>query len=92
LSSQATTLGVMREPSSFTITFGSRPSMIATTLLVVPRSIPIILPMASASESSPKREGATLKEPFSRTEQPGSPMNSMCLGASRRTLLPEGEG
>src|SRR4051812_12583656 len=45
LSSHATTLGVMREPSSFTITLGSRPSMMATTLFVVPRSIPIILPM-----------------------------------------------
>ncbi len=45
LASQATTLGVMSEPSSFTITLGSRPTMMATTLLVVPRSIPTILPM-----------------------------------------------
>ncbi len=44
-SSQATTLGVMSAPSSLTITLGSRPSMIATTLLVVPRSMPMILPM-----------------------------------------------
>jgi len=28
-----------------TITLGSRPSMIATTLFVVPRSMPMILPM-----------------------------------------------
>src|SRR5687768_5534821 len=39
----ATTDGVRRWPSSLTITFGSRPSMMATTLLVVPRSIPMIL-------------------------------------------------
>ena len=41
----------MRDPSSLTITLGSRPSMIATTLLVVPRSMPMILPMTRASES-----------------------------------------
>ena len=51
LSSHATTLGVMRDPSSLTITLGSRPSMIATTLFVVPRSMPMILPMVTfASE------------------------------------------
>ena len=43
---QGTTLGVISEPSSFTITLGSRPSMIATTLLVVPRSMPMIRLMA----------------------------------------------
>ena len=37
-----TTDGVSRLPSSFSITFGSRPSMIATTEFVVPRSIPMI--------------------------------------------------
>jgi large subunit ribosomal protein L31 len=47
LSSQATTDGVRREPSSLTMTLGSLPSMMATTLLVVPRSMPMILPMPS---------------------------------------------
>src|SRR5438477_27128 len=37
-----TTDGVSRWPSSFSMTLGSRPSMIATTELVVPRSIPMI--------------------------------------------------
>src|SRR3954469_16816647 len=37
-----TTDGVIRLPSSFSITLGSRPSMIATTELVVPRSMPMI--------------------------------------------------
>ena len=45
LSSQATTDGVIRPPSSLTMTLGSLPSMIATTEFVVPRSIPMILPM-----------------------------------------------
>src|SRR4051812_21499495 len=35
----------MREPSSLTMTLDSLPSMTATTLLVVPRSIPMIFPM-----------------------------------------------
>ena len=45
LSSNATTDGVRRLPSSLVMTLGSLPSMTATTLLVVPRSIPMILPM-----------------------------------------------
>jgi len=45
LSSQATTDGVRREPSSLAMTLGSLPSMMATTELVVPRSIPMIFPM-----------------------------------------------
>ena len=42
-----TTDGVMREPSSLAMTTASLPSMTATTELVVPRSIPMILPMFS---------------------------------------------
>ena len=38
-------LGVVRAPSEFSMTLGVLPSMIATQLLVVPRSIPMILPM-----------------------------------------------
>jgi hypothetical protein len=40
-----TTEGVIRLPSGFVMTTGSPPSMTATTELVVPRSIPIILLM-----------------------------------------------
>ena len=39
----ATTEGVVRPPSSLGITLGSPPSITATTELVVPRSIPMIL-------------------------------------------------
>src|SRR5687768_7469625 len=38
----ATTLGVVRLPSAFGITFTSSPSITATQLLVVPRSMPTI--------------------------------------------------
>src|SRR5262245_26061833 len=41
---KATTDGVVRPPSSLAITVGWPPSMTATTELVVPRSIPMILP------------------------------------------------
>src|SRR6185437_9679428 len=41
----ATTEGVVRAPSAFSITFGCLPSMMATHELVVPRSMPIILLM-----------------------------------------------
>ena len=40
---KATTEGVVRAPSRFVITVGSPPSMTATTELVVPRSMPMIL-------------------------------------------------
>src|SRR3954467_7478465 len=39
----ATTEGVVRPPSAFGMTTGSPPSMTATTELVVPRSMPMIL-------------------------------------------------
>jgi len=39
---KATTEGVVRAPSEFSITLGLPPSMIATQELVVPRSMPMI--------------------------------------------------
>src|SRR5437588_3591285 len=42
----ATTEGVVRPPSAFSTTVGSPPSSTAMQLLVVPRSIPIVLPMS----------------------------------------------
>src|SRR6201995_2354198 len=41
----ATTEGVVRPPSAFSMTVGSPPSSTAIQELVVPRSIPIVLPM-----------------------------------------------
>src|SRR4030095_11858630 len=45
----ATTDGVVRAPSEFSMTLGVPPSMMATQLLVVPRSMPMILPMIKTS-------------------------------------------
>src|SRR5690349_19461799 len=44
-SAYATTEGVVRAPSEFSITFGCPPSMTATQLFVVPRSMPMIFAM-----------------------------------------------
>ncbi len=41
----ATTDGVVRPPSAFSMTVGSPPSSTAMHELVVPRSMPIVLPM-----------------------------------------------
>src|SRR5258705_11048187 len=45
---KATTDGTVRPPSAEAMTVGSPPSMTATTEFVVPRSIPMILPMLVA--------------------------------------------
>ena len=42
---KATMEGVVRSPSEFSMTLATPPSMTATQLLVVPRSMPMILPM-----------------------------------------------
>src|SRR6266702_2850314 len=47
----ATTDGVVRPPSALAITVGSPPSMTATTLFVVPRSIPITRAITLCSSS-----------------------------------------
>src|SRR5436189_5337426 len=44
---KATTDGVVRPPSAFSITVGSPPSSTAIHELVVPRSIPIVFPICS---------------------------------------------
>jgi len=50
----ATIEGVVRSPSLFSITFGLPPSMIATQELVVPKSMPITLPIFVRSKKCPK--------------------------------------
>src|SRR5262245_34930315 len=54
----ATTDGVVRNPSAFAITLGSPPSMTATHEFVVPRSMPMTLPMftpVQCAEATPPR-------------------------------------
>src|SRR5512142_2301794 len=46
---KATTDGTVRPPSADAMTVGSPPSMTATTEFVVPRSIPMILPMSRSA-------------------------------------------
>src|SRR4051794_28103593 len=48
----ATTDGTVRPPSADAMTVGSPPSMTATTEFVVPRSMPMILPMGRVAPSS----------------------------------------
>src|SRR5580765_6035718 len=49
---KATTDGTVRPPSAEAMTVGSPPSMTATTLFVVPRSMPMILPIVCALSCS----------------------------------------
>src|SRR3982074_2026918 len=50
----ATTEGVVREPSAFGMTTGSPPSMTGRTELVVPRAIPTVFGIC---DSSPRHDG-----------------------------------
>ena len=53
-----TTDGVVRAPSSLTMTVGLSPSMTETTELVVPRSMPMILPMGRVLLREPRCRGS----------------------------------
>src|SRR4051794_31189427 len=63
----ATTDGVVRPPSAFSITVGSPPSRTAMQLLVVPRSMPIVLPMGVVSLQLPVRGEMKSKRECSRS-------------------------
>src|SRR5205085_11912443 len=78
---KATTEGVVRAPSLFSMTFGLPPSMTATQLLVVPKSIPMTLAMLLLPSSS---------SPY-RPHQGGRNVDfeSDIGGGSRATRLPE---
>ena len=64
----ATTDGVVRLPSELAITTGSPPSIIATQLLVVPKSIPITF----AIFQEPSNRSITMFQEFSTSPSPGS--------------------
>ena len=68
-----TTDGVMRLPSGLVITTGSPPSITATTELVVPRSMPIILLMSYVLFSHP---GTSLPDPL-HTHSPARTTESL---------------
>src|SRR6476620_1000756 len=54
---KATMEGVVRVPSAFSITFGVLPSITATHEFVVPRSMPMTLPMTLSSHVTAGRPG-----------------------------------
>src|SRR5215213_6883312 len=54
---KATMDGVVRAPSAFSMTFGVLPSITATQEFVVPRSMPMTLPMTFSSHVSAGRPG-----------------------------------
>src|SRR6266852_8753789 len=58
---KATIDGVVRIPSAFSMTFGDLPSITATQELVVPRSIPMTLPMDLSSRFG--RSAGPLRHP-----------------------------
>src|ERR1017187_4581929 len=79
----ATTEGVVRPPSALAMTVGSPPSMTATTLLVVPRSMPTVLAMGwdppEVIECAPTREAAC--QPAPRRSLPDVPRRPPMLNA-----------
>jgi hypothetical protein len=60
---KATTDGTVRPPSALGMTVGSPPSITATTEFVVPRSMPMILPMTSCSSCSPLPAVSLVRDP-----------------------------
>src|ERR1700722_13932892 len=87
----ATTEGVVRAPSAFSITFGCLPSMMATHELVVPRSMPIILLMrtfVSLLHWRTSAEAFTHEAPVASVPGFGQ---SLTHGAyARKRVFPEG--
>ena len=84
-SRMATTEGVVRAPSAFSITFGVLPSMMATHELVVPRSMPIILLMRTLSRSfngERSRGPSGMKRPLRAF--PIAFIDCVSLGAARK--------
>src|SRR5690606_9167605 len=82
----ATTDGVRRLPSWLAMTFTSPPSITATTLLVVPRSIPIIFsPSATMVLLLGRRAGFRAQRPGRRVGQraPNGP-RARCAPAGHR--------
>src|SRR5262249_6948216 len=78
--------GVVRMPSAFSITFGVLPSITATHELVVPRSIPMTLPMSRFLLSAAGRPG-----PFgTRTESPRDPRSPLIRPPKSTSMPPPG--
>ena len=96
-----TTEGVVRAPSALGMTTGSPPSITATQLLVVPRSIPMILLIIKAPLSKlgvisvygvtalgGKRDGSHLWGPFRARRASGAAYSATTTVAWRTILSP----
>src|SRR6266446_2778380 len=95
----ATTAGVVREPSAFSITLAVPPSMTATHEFVVPRSIPMTLAIQNlrrlpSSGAAPARSGAGAAHPgwINATTRPRflSPCSPRRMGADCEDVEPAG--
>src|SRR5512132_463139 len=97
---RATTDGVVRAPSALGITVGSPPSRVATTELVVPRSIPTALAISSPQscwDRVPDAQDRWLSPPLSSfwvwqiylpAEQPVQAGSGSAVGSAGATLAP----
>src|SRR5665213_863516 len=83
-SMKATTDGVVRAPSAFSITFGCLPSMMATHELVVPRSMPMIL-LINLRARSLLADAAVKPSQAKRFGVASSPVRSAAGGSYDRT-------
>src|SRR5882762_4117344 len=81
---KATTEGVRRLPSWFGITTGLPPSITATTELVVPRSMPITLPMPSPFRARRHDGGPARDEESFPDRDPSRPGGAGRLGMPDR--------
>src|SRR5262245_38851039 len=86
---KATIEGVVRMPSAFSITFGVLPSITATHELVVPRSMPMTLPMSRFLLSAAGRPGpfGTRTGDSARPAEPPHPTPYIYINAAPRRRL-----
>src|SRR3954469_22678382 len=95
---KATTEGVVRAPSAFSTTVGSPPSSTAMHELVVPRSMPIVLPIpcpptegsAAKSESECGRSVVERPPSFGRRKWKWKWVLARCCKVSARAVLDSG--
>src|ERR1039458_4271690 len=83
----ATTEGVVRPPSALAMTVGSPPSITATTLLVVPRSMPTVL----AIGWDPPEGERNCAEPGSGLLARPAPVTSPCTSAPAHAKRRDGQ-
>src|SRR5919206_2720777 len=93
---KATTDGVVRPPSAFSMTVGSPPSRTAMHEFVVPRSIPIVLPMSGKAPCQRLATFGLLREYSAGGKKSqwdyGRYFAIQCIGGPARWRTPPSEG